>query len=149
MELRTNLLLQQANRERVSLTSSFAWLFPWHWWCRPWLLRTVSREVATLCLSLLPDEVYQWHPSSVRGISTTGQILVISLALNKRKRKRSDSVLWKKAPTPTEKSKKQRDNINTNFDYTTIADRLRTVSWVTAVTPRVWLNRLTCAQPSH
>ena len=37
-----------------------------------------------------------------------------------------------KAPTPTEKSKKQRDNIKNatkNFDYTTIADRLRTVSW--------------------
>ena len=36
------------------------------------------------------------------------------------------------APTPTEKSKKQHDNIkNTtkNFDYITIADRLRTVSW--------------------
>ena len=37
-----------------------------------------------------------------------------------------------KTHTPTEQSKKQRDNIkNTtkNFDYTTIADRLRTVSW--------------------
>ena len=36
------------------------------------------------------------------------------------------------APTPTEKSKKQRDNTENatkNFDYTTIADRLRTVSW--------------------
>ena len=36
------------------------------------------------------------------------------------------------APTPTEKSKKQRDNTKNatkNFDYTTIADRLRTVSW--------------------
>ena len=36
-----------------------------------------------------------------------------------------------KAPTSTEKSKKQRDNIKNatkNFDYTTIADRLRTVS---------------------
>ena len=36
------------------------------------------------------------------------------------------------APTLTEKSKKQRDNIkNTtkNFDYTTIADQLRSVSW--------------------
>ena len=36
-----------------------------------------------------------------------------------------------KTPTPTEQSKKQRDNIKNatkNFDYTTIADRLRTVS---------------------
>ena len=34
--------------------------------------------------------------------------------------------------TPIEKSKKQRDNTKNatkNFDYTTIADRLRTVSW--------------------
>ena len=57
-----------------------------------------------------------------------------------------------KAPTPTEKSKKQRDNIKNatkNFDYTTIADRLRTVSRVTAVTALVWLNRFTRAQPSH
>ena len=37
-----------------------------------------------------------------------------------------------KTPTPTEKSKKQRDNIKNatkNFNYTTIADWLRTVSW--------------------
>ena len=37
-----------------------------------------------------------------------------------------------KTPTPTEQSKKQQDNIKNatkNFDYTTIADRLRTVSW--------------------
>ena len=37
-----------------------------------------------------------------------------------------------KNPTSTEQFKKQHDNIkNTtkNFDYTTIADRLRTVSW--------------------
>ena len=45
-----------------------------------------------------------------------------------------------KAPTPTEKSKKHRDNIcknaTKNFDYTRIADRLRTVSvGVTAVNP--------------
>ena len=36
------------------------------------------------------------------------------------------------ALTLTEKSKKQRDNTKNatkNFDYTTIADRLRTVSW--------------------
>ena len=37
-----------------------------------------------------------------------------------------------KAPAPTEKSKKQRDNTKNatkKIDYTTIADRLRTVSW--------------------
>ena len=49
--------------------------------------------------------------------------------------KREKEELWlspmTKAPTPTEKSKKHRDNIKNdikNFDYTTIADRLRTVS---------------------
>ena len=39
---------------------------------------------------------------------------------------------YDKSLPPTEKSKKQRDNIKTlpkNFDNTTIADRLRTVSW--------------------
>ena len=43
-----------------------------------------------------------------------------------------------KAPTPIEKSKKQRDNIkNTtkNFDFITIVDRLRTVSWSTSSQP--------------
>ena len=39
----------------------------------------------------------------------------------------------KKTNTPTEKSQEQRDNTKKtatkNFDYTTIADRLRTVSW--------------------
>ena len=37
-----------------------------------------------------------------------------------------------KAPTPTDKSKKQCDNTKNatkNFHYTTITDRLRTVSW--------------------
>ena len=37
-----------------------------------------------------------------------------------------------KDPIPTEKSNNQRDNIQNatkNLDYTTIADRLRTVSW--------------------
>ena len=50
--------------------------------------------------------------------------------------KRKKEEIWlspmTEAPTPTEKSKKQRDNTKNatkNFDYTTIADRLRTVSW--------------------
>ena len=45
-------------------------------------------------------------------------------------------VIWlspvTKTPTPTDLSNKQRDNIKDatkNLDYTTIADRLRTVSW--------------------
>ena len=49
-----------------------------------------------------------------------------------RKGKRSDSVLWQKPLHQQKKSKKQRDNIKNatkSFDYTTIADRLRTVSW--------------------
>ena len=37
-----------------------------------------------------------------------------------------------KAPTPTEKSKKQSDNTKTppKYDYTTAADRIKTVTWV-------------------
>ena len=57
-----------------------------------------------------------------------------------------------KAPTPTEKSKKQRDNIKTS-PKTLITQRLRTDLGlsveVTTVTPLVWLNRFTNAQPSH
>ena len=44
----------------------------------------------------------------------------------------TQSYMYVKRPTLTEKSKKQRDNIKNatkNFDYTTIADRLRTFSW--------------------
>ena len=43
-----------------------------------------------------------------------------------------------KAPTTTEKSKKHRDhmkNATKNFDYTTIADRLMTVSWSNSSQP--------------
>ena len=52
--------------------------------------------------------------------------------ISKRIRKRSDSVLWQKPLHPQKNPKKQRDNIQKatkNFDYTTIVDQLRTVSW--------------------
>ena len=51
------------------------------------------------------------------------------LLYNEGKRKRSDSILLK-APTPTDKSKNNVTNQKRHqkFDYTTIADRLRTVS---------------------
>ena len=53
---------------------------------------------------------------------------------------------------PTEQSKKQRDNIKTP-PKTLITQLLRTdlgrSVGVTAVTPLVWLNRFTSAQPSH
>ena len=42
------------------------------------------------------------------------------------------------ALTPTENSKKESDkhkNATKNFDYTTIADRLRTVSWSNDIHP--------------
>ena len=56
-----------------------------------------------------------------------------------------------KAPTPTEKSKKQRDNPK-NATKTSITQRLRTdlgrSVGVTTVTPLMWLNRFTSAQPS-
>ena len=56
-----------------------------------------------------------------------------------------------KAPTSTKKSKNERDNIKNatkNFDYTTIADRLRAVSWSNSSHPTSVVNRLTSAQPS-
>ena len=52
--------------------------------------------------------------------------------------------LMTKAPTPKANSKKQRDNTKNatkTFDYTTIADRLRTVSMSN--------NQFKSAQPSH
>ena len=56
------------------------------------------------------------------------------------------------APTPRDKSKKQRDNIKTT-PKTLITQRMRTdlgrSVGVTAVTPLVWLNKFTGAQPSH
>ena len=57
-----------------------------------------------------------------------------------------------KAPTPTENSEKQRDNIK-NATKTLITQRLwtdlgRSVG-VTAVTPLMWFNRFTSAQPAH
>ena len=51
--------------------------------------------------------------------------------LNSKQEKKEE--IWlspmTKAPTPTEKSIKQRDNTKTSPNYTTIAIRLRTVSW--------------------
>ena len=56
-----------------------------------------------------------------------------------------------KPPKPTEnsKTKGQHTNATKNFDYTTIADRLRTVSGSIPVIQLVWLNRLTGAKPSR
>ena len=56
------------------------------------------------------------------------------------------------AYTPTEKSIKHRDNLKNrhqNFDYTTIADRLRTVSRSNRSHSTGVVNRFTGAQPSH
>ena len=59
----------------------------------------------------------------------------ISCLQNEVMEQEKNEEIWlspmKKTSTPIEKSKKQRDNTKTppkNFDYTTIADRLRTVS---------------------
>ena len=61
---------------------------------------------------------------------------MINAWINRSVFKEEKEEIWlspmKKAPTPTEKFKRQRDNITIatkNFDYTTIADRLRTVRW--------------------
>ena len=47
----------------------------------------------------------------------------------KRKGKRSDPVLWQKLPYHQQKIKRQHKDTTKNFDYTTITDRLRMVSW--------------------
>ena len=67
----------------------------------------------------------------------------ITLELSKRKG-RDLTQSCDKSPTPTEKSKKQRDNIQNatkNFDYTTTADRLRTVSWSNSSHPTGVVNQ--------
>ena len=54
--------------------------------------------------------------------------------------------LMTKAPTPTEMSKGQSDNTNNatkKFDYTAVADRLRTVSWSNYSHPTGVVNRFT------
>ena len=76
--------------------------------------------------------------------------------------KRKKEEIWlspmTKAPTPTEKSKKatwQHKNVTKNFDYTTIADRLKSIEVTTATqqlevitaTQLVWFNRYTGTQP--
>ena len=51
-----------------------------------------------------------------------------------------------KAPTPAEMSKGQSDNTNNatkKFDYTAVADRLRTISWSNYATQLVWLTLFT------
>ena len=51
-----------------------------------------------------------------------------------------------KAPTPAEMSKGQSDNTNNatkKFDYTAVADRLRTVSWSNNGHPTSVVNRFT------
>ena len=57
--------------------------------------------------------------------------------------KRSDSVLWQK---PLHQQKCQKGNTNNatkKFDYTTVADRLRTVSWSSYGHPTVVVNLFT------
>ena len=57
-----------------------------------------------------------------------------------------------KAPTPAELSKGQNDininNVTKKFDYTAVADRLRTVSWSNYCHPTGVVNRFT-GPPSH
>ena len=70
-------------------------------------------------------------------------------------RKEKKEEIWlspmTKAHTPTEMSKGQSDNINNatkKFDYTAVADRLRTVSWSNYSHPTGVVNRFT-GPPSH
>ena len=57
-----------------------------------------------------------------------------------------------KAPTPTEKIQKamwQHKHATNNFDYTPIADRLRTVSLANDSHPTGVVKPFTGSQPSH
>ena len=95
-----------------------------------------------------------WTTPSSASMSSTCIVatLLRSVWLSEEKREAIWLSPMTKAHSPTEKSKEQRDNIKTP-PKTSIAQRLwtdlgRSVG-VTAVTPLVWLNRFTSAQPSH
>ena len=75
--------------------------------------------------------VYSTENSCVKSYCQNAKHLLESTMSNDKKEE-----IWlspmTKAPTQTEMSKGQRDNTNNatkKFDYTAIADRLRTVSW--------------------
>ena len=66
--------------------------------------------------------------------SYKNKLLILSL----REKGRDLTQSCDKNPCTHRQSKKQRDNIKNatkNFDYTTIADRLRTVSWTNSRHP--------------
>ena len=99
------------------------------------------------------DMLKQDQKASTKPNIRENILILATLPTRRNDTKRKKEEIWlsfiTKAATPTEKSKTQRDNIKhatKNFDYTTIADRLRTVSWGAAVNPLVWLNRFTSAQ---
>ena len=118
--------------------------------------KTMSNS--TLFLSRLSRPVVRWistqNPTTLKILSTSdiSQFLVTLLSrlhknfvivpadkasnnytfVFKWKGERSDTVLWQKPLHPQQKSKEatwQHKNATKNFDNTTIADRLRTVSW--------------------
>ena len=68
-----------------------------------------------------------------------------------RKKKRSDSVYNKSLyrNCKVQEVTGQHKHATKNFDYTTIADRLMTVSWRNDSHKLVRLNRLTVSQPSR
>ena len=70
--------------------------------------------------------------TSCNSIKVKFGIKVIKMGV-KRKRKRSDSVLWQKSlhrqKNPNSNYCDNAKRPRKNFDYTTIADRLKTVSW--------------------
>ena len=79
---------------------------------------------------------------------------IFSILLCKQDKEKKEEI-WlspmTKPHTPTEMSKGQSDNINNatkKFDYTAVADRLRTVSWSNYSHPTGVVNRFT-GPPSH
>ena len=78
-------------------------------------------------------------------------VYVVNIAVSNEKKEEIWLSPMTKAHTPTEMSKGQSDNINNatkKFDYTAVADRLRTVSWSNYSHPTGVVNRFT-GPPSH
>ena len=104
-------------------------------------LITIDIKLLLSCVSTLANSapwclqnacVVKTTVISIGGGAFLSNILKIERKRHYYKRKgRHLTQSYEKAPTPTEKSKKQSDNTKTppkNFDYTTIADRFKTVS---------------------
>ena len=139
-------------------------LYPLYFWCtnaqipffptypRPsgWLIPALHDQHPTYSwYNYAQYAQYRTNPRSICLISIPGLKWIIQANVEKKEE------IWlspmTKAHTPTEMSKGQSDNINNatkKFDYTAVADRLRTVSWSNHSHPTGVVNRFT-GPPSH